>query len=819
EAAFIVHSYLSVFAKMMAYSVVRPEDDFIDDKEMLGILDGSIFNDHNIRNFVDNDFFHWVKSDRNFGQLKKAFRIIAQEISTFDFEDVAEDILKGVYQELIDMDTRHALGEYYTPDWLCERVVAEYDFALSSKILDPSCGSGSFLRAAVHRLKALHPKITIEQLCNAVYGIDIHPLSVQIAKTTMLIALGKGIRHEKKPIHINIILANTLLAPEGVGTLYGSDFTMTIDRRKLKVHTSVLNEVQLFDEALEVADHLAEATMNGPKETFLGFEKTLRSQYRKPGLDTAMVESFYNIYSSLREVKKDGRDSIWKFIVQNLYKPYFLAAKFDFIIGNPPWFTYSSIKNEEYQDTLNQIATAYKVKPTRVANFPHLEIAAIFLAYCSSYFLKAGGRLAFVLPRSFFSADHHENTRNGTAQGFRLTSIWDLDGVTPLFNVPSCVLFAEKAENRREILGTGLAGKTFSGRLPAHNATLVEVAPKLSEEDTQWYVNRQGKASAFSAKKKKAQTKINAYKSEFKQGATIVPRTFYFVELIDTVPEDWEDRVLSLRTAEAVKPDAKAPWKSLALEGRMESKYVFRTALSRSILPYTLYQPDLVVLPIKIETDAHGFRKIEMQTPTEIRREGGLYASEWFRKAELLWDAHKTEKNAKISSREYLNWQNKLAAQKLDAPFLVLYNASAKDANATVIRRADLDLEFIVESKGYAFTTDNLNEATYLSAILNSAIPNEAMKDFQSRGLFGARDVHKKILDVYFPRYDATNSIHQQLAMLSEKAHEKAAQFVADNPPTQALSAIFLGRLRSAIKKHLSKEREAMDKLVKKIVG
>ena len=183
EKIFLIHTYLSVFSKMLAYSIVS-NDDYIDEEELKGILDGEIFNKYNIRNFIDNDFFHWVKSDRNFRNLKKAFRLIAQEISTFDFNDIDEDVLKGVYQELIDLDTRHALGEYYTPDWLCERIVNEFDFKENSKILDPACGRGSFLRAAVHRMKKLHSEVTPEELSNQVYGIVIHPLSVQIAKTT-----------------------------------------------------------------------------------------------------------------------------------------------------------------------------------------------------------------------------------------------------------------------------------------------------------------------------------------------------------------------------------------------------------------------------------------------------------------------------------------------------------------------------------------------------------------------------------------------------------------------------------------------------------
>lgn len=177
ERNFLIHTYLSVFAKMLAYAVVS-NDDFIDDKEMQSIIDGTIFNRYNIRNFVDDDFFHWVKNERDFKALKKVFRLIAQEISTFDFTDVDEDILKGVYQELIDLDTRHTLGEYYTPDWLCERILKEYNFNEGDRILDPACGSGSFLIAAVHRFRDLNPDISVEELNSSIYGIDIHPLSV-----------------------------------------------------------------------------------------------------------------------------------------------------------------------------------------------------------------------------------------------------------------------------------------------------------------------------------------------------------------------------------------------------------------------------------------------------------------------------------------------------------------------------------------------------------------------------------------------------------------------------------------------------------------
>ncbi|MBU1718536.1 MAG: N-6 DNA methylase, partial [Bacteroidetes bacterium] len=496
ENNFLIHTYLSIFSKMLAYTVVS-NDDFIDDDEMRGIIDGSIFHKYNIQNFVDADFYFWIKNDRSFRSLNKVFRLVAQEISTFDFRDVEEDILKGVYQELIDLDTRHALGEYYTPDWLCERIVQEFDFRSTDKILDPACGSGSFLRAAIHRIKKLHPEIPVEQLNNLVFGIDIHPLSVQIAKATMLLALGKEISKSKKPIHLNIIQANTLLAPDGVRDLFGGTFEMSIDKDKFKLSTQIFDNVQLFDEALDICEALADQTEHKKTETIEAFENILKKQQKNGGFTQQLIESFYTIYLSLKKVKENGRDSIWKFILQNLYKPYFLADKFDYVIGNPPWFTFSSIKNEEYQDTLNKLAEKHFVKPDKIANFPHLEIAAIFLSYCSSYFLKENGKIAFVLPRSFFSADHHDNTRSGRAKGFRLTNIWDLINVSPLFRIPSCALFAEKAKRVKngveepskwkELPASGLEGKSFSGNLPSHNCNLNAAIPKLTELDGKWF--------------------------------------------------------------------------------------------------------------------------------------------------------------------------------------------------------------------------------------------------------------------------------------------------------------------------------------------
>jgi len=817
ENNFLIHSYLSLFSKMLAYAVVS-NDDYIDEEELHGIINGNIFYKYNIQNFVDNDFFHWIGSDRNFRGLKKVFRLLAQEISSYDFNNVEEDILKGVYQELIDLDTRHALGEYYTPDWLCERIVNESELKETDKILDPACGSGSFLRALIHRIRRFNPKISVEELNNNIYGIDIHPLSVQIAKTTMLLTLGKEIANSKKPIYINIILANTLLAPEGVDNLFGNEFNMYIDKEKLWLNTQVFEDVHLFDEALEVCEDLAEQSINKDNETIETFENNLKRRYKSAGLTDNIIESFYQIYVSLKMVKEKGRDSIWKFIIQNLYKPYFLNKKFDYVIGNPPWFTYSSIKNEEYQNQLYLLADKYNVKPISAKNFPNLEIAAIFMSYCSSYFLKNTGKLVFVLPRSFFSADHHDNTRSGISKGFRLTQIWDLDEVSPLFRIPSCVFFADKAEITKSLPASGLKGISFAGNLPSHNCNLQTATPKLIETQNKWFYIKQGKSSAFSTRKAKAQTKVNPYKKKFKRGAELSPRAFYFIELTQDTPPDWDDRIINIKTSDEIQPDAKVPWKGLNFSGKIESNFIFRTALSKSILPFALYKPDLVALPITIEVDSENNKVIKLHSTKKLLEDGYSNAAKWFQNAENLWAIHRTEKNKKIGALEYINWNDKLENQNLNLQYIVIYNASAKDANATVVARNKLDLEFIVDTKAYSYTTYNKDEAYYLTAILNSKIPNAMMKDFQSKGLFGARDVHKKILDIYYPLFDEKDEKHLQLAELSKTAHKVVTKFLEEISLNHKIEGIHLGKIRLEIKKYLNNEIKEIDKLVKQII-
>ena len=69
---------------------------------------------------MEADFFDWPLKSRAGAAL---VRQVAQEAARFRLRDVETDVLKVLYEGLVDPEQHHDLGEYYTPDWLAGRVV------------------------------------------------------------------------------------------------------------------------------------------------------------------------------------------------------------------------------------------------------------------------------------------------------------------------------------------------------------------------------------------------------------------------------------------------------------------------------------------------------------------------------------------------------------------------------------------------------------------------------------------------------------------------------------------------------------------------
>ncbi len=87
----------------------------------------------------------------------------------------------------------------------------------------------------------------------------------------------------------------------------------------------------------------------------------------------------------------------------------------------------------------------------------------------------------------------------------------------------------------------------------------------------------------------------------------------------------------------------------------------------------------------------------------------------------------------------------------------------------------------IIEHKLYWAAVSGVEEARFLTAILNSAMVLARVKPLQALGLFGTRDFDKNVFSVPIPSYDRTSADHQRLAALAGEAETLAASVALDS--------------------------------------
>ncbi len=166
---------------------------------------GAIFGGLNVVEFFRGDPFSWHTAAwcEPIGQLVRqlAARLGEYDPGTLSTERGGGDLLGRLYQELFPRALRHALGEYYTPDWLADHVleVAGYSGRADERLLDPACGSGTFLLTAIRRVRRWNEsdggrcRLSEGELCRKilanVVGFDLNPLAVMAAKANYLIAI------------------------------------------------------------------------------------------------------------------------------------------------------------------------------------------------------------------------------------------------------------------------------------------------------------------------------------------------------------------------------------------------------------------------------------------------------------------------------------------------------------------------------------------------------------------------------------------------------------------------------------------------------
>ena len=401
---------------------------------------GGLFREYGIRNFLEGDFFGWYLAAWN-EDIAEATGQLVQRLAEYDpgalelAPENARDLLKKLYHYLLPREIRHDLGEYYTPDWLAERLIIQTlgkaDLGDATKrVLDPSCGSGTFLVILIKYIreraarKNQDPAETLRLILRNAIGIDLNPLAVIAARTNYLLALGDLLKHRKDDeIDIPVYQADSILAPvQGTGLFDGNVYPLKTAAGVFRI-PAVLAGRERMDALANVLDEAVETGCG--EEAFLS--RVTRAAALEPEEAEACAQELKALYQQLRELHAQGLDGVWARIIKNAFAPLFLEPC-HYVVGNPPWVNWEHLP-DDYRLQTKPLWEHYGLFPhggmDTILGKGKKDISMLMTYVAADRYLRRGGKLGFVLSQSLFKT-------SGAGQGFRRFLLPDKTPFGPL---------------------------------------------------------------------------------------------------------------------------------------------------------------------------------------------------------------------------------------------------------------------------------------------------------------------------------------------------------------------------------------------------
>jgi len=791
DELFVEHTLLVNVSEIIAHAVLGLN---VNDLSPASLLSGSQFEISGIYGVIESDFFDWVIEVEE-GDI--FIRSLARKISRFNWGEVAYDIMKVLYESIIAQELRKQLGEYYTPDWLAEAIVEKtIKDPLNKRVLDPSCGSGTFLFHAVKNLlkKAAQEKLSLreslETLARNVIGFDIHPVAVTLARVTYLLAIGRDnlTNPSRGEINIPVYLADSMQWRQKQYDLWSRDHVIIetdsegqLFKSELRFPHELLKSSHTFDELVkELADKATQKDYGKPIPSLTGV-------FRRLAIPEKFHETIKSTFSVMCELHESGRDHIWSYYVRNLVRPVWLSLpqnRVDILIGNPPWLSYRHMP-KEMQQSFKEMSEERSLWHG-AKNATHQDLSALFVAKTIETYLGEGGKFAFVMPNSVTDREYFGGFREGNyclGKGattyVEFAESWDLRRLRPhFFPRGASVIFGKRSQKPVKM---PLIAEYWTG--------------KINEPKSSWSVIKKSLKFPKEEIKIGSENKISPYHSQFSAIATIVPKVLLFVEEKISSPlglASGRKLVQSKRSA-----NEKKPWKDLpTLEGTIESDFIRPLYTGASILPFRCQEPELAIIPWN--------GKVLMDGESElIDLYPGLCA--WWHKAEEIWDEYRT--NDRLTLLERINYQKGLSQQFPIPKERILYAKSGMHICAARLSNR----QAIIDHKLYWATTESLEESHYLCAILNAEITTLETRPLMSYGK-DERDVCKHVWQLNIPKFNPQDQLHLKISQIGQALEKDISQL--------ELRDVYFANIRQDIRKYIrnSSQGKELEKLVEELL-
>ena len=756
---FLRHSYLSTLLKLILYKeFMQPEEysrDYFKDLEghfeKLGI---SLFH---------YDFFRWVINVKDF--CDDYF----EKLKIMDFE--ATDIFRTIYQEMIIAGVRHRLGEYYTPEILCKKMV-DKAYTIGDRVLDSSCGSGTFLIEICKKIDSHFnlrsnekpPKEWVKAVKN-VFGFDINPIAVLTTKANLLLYF-KSRKKYIEEIAINVYLCNSIdpiefasYADLELGNYYTFCIDLLDEEKELRIPGNALSQtnIEYFQGILNALYRVWESFDNF-KDTWEAAISTLNSYLKSSFLDPNEADYKYikRFFEELYQLKEDDKDHIWLYILNNLVGIHILLLKkkMDLIITNPPWLTYKDA-DKKLQEDMKKITHQFDIRPD-AKNITNIEEAVVFLYKIPDLYLRKDGegKIAYVMPRSLLVSSQNEKARRFD-HFFNINLLQFNDRI---FNIECCCIFANYETNKTSIDDVLNKYPLVCQFLDSESLEMIEEFKLVP-----YVFFQKKKKEKYRVKKLVRPEKIkdllplflSNYYNEFIQGADLIPKSLLYCTVVNTIQQNKISIIDPW-----ISPQAKGVWKKQYFKKvQVESENIFGATLSRELYPFYI-KPYSIFLPIDTN---YNYR---------ISKIGPFSRKHWKNIKEVYNKATKHD-----LFEVGINYRNKLCTNKrVRVSQRKLYKVvfpNAKKLRSAVIH--DPEGRIYIDSTLYYYGTENKTEAQYICGMLNIPVLAKSVKEISD-----TRHHHKRPLYFNIPKFTADEN-QVAISNLSLTCHNKIENFVKNN--------------------------------------
>jgi len=401
----------------------------------------------NIENFLEGDYFSWYLDvlDKDLADLiaELARRLADYEVATPQLEpEFARDLLKRLYQNLVPSDLRHRLGEFYTPDWLANYLLDEVGLSLENllkmgeedplkplelRVLDPACGSGTFLVLYISRLRRYAEEhflqdTLVNYMLRNVVGFDLNPLAVLTARTNYLLAIADLLMYTTGSIEIPVYLADSIMVEKRT-TLAGNVYVLRTSAGDFEVPVDIVEKGLLPSILAEVVRCLEN------RYSVEDFKRRLETAYK---LNSGELSILAKLYEKLLKLEEEGKNRVWVAIIRNAFAPI-LKGKFDYVVGNPPWVNWENLP-EAYREVSKPLWIQYglaEISGKMGLGKVKRDLATLFLVRCFDLYLKDGDKLGFLVPFTAFKAQAGAGFRSFLARKTKIHVIHDMVTLYP----------------------------------------------------------------------------------------------------------------------------------------------------------------------------------------------------------------------------------------------------------------------------------------------------------------------------------------------------------------------------------------------------